>query len=401
MTRNGQLLENLVLFGRVLHNNGLDVSTRQMVILLRALDHIQITDREDFYNACLTVFVHHRSDIPVFKTLFDDFWRPPDNHRISLGLPGPLPLEKGNTLREERAGSSPQEPSQDHSEDDLAPLQLDSSQMYSSSEILRQKDFSSLSPDELIAVKRMIKELVQSVALRRTRRWRYQGMKNIELRRTIRKNLQYGGEILEWVRLDPKWKPRPVIALADISGSMQRYTEVLLHFLINLSAGLKKLEAFVFGTRLTRITPHLASSNIDASLDRISKNVLDWSGGTRIGWALREFNYRWARRVSNRGALVMLISDGWDRGEPALLGKEVARLQRTCHRLIWLNPLLGLPEYKPLTRGIQAALPFIDDHLAVHNFHSLEALTRHLRDIPPKRMTRRQQHLARLSQVVP
>jgi uncharacterized protein with von Willebrand factor type A (vWA) domain len=177
---------------------------------------------------------------------------------------------------------------------------------------------------------------------------------------------------------------------------MQRYSEVLLYFLYNLSASFKSLEAFVFSTRLTRITPDLKSNDVNSSLERISQSVVDWSGGTRIGAALRTFNYQWSRRILNRGALVMLISDGWDRGEPALLAGEMARLQRSCHRLIWLNPLLGIPDYQPLTRGIQAALPYIDDHLPVHNFQSLESLTSRLREIPPRRTIRPQQHLLRI-----
>ena len=214
----------------------------------------------------------------------------------------------------------------------------------------------------------------------------------------MRKSIQFGGNILEWVRLDPKWKPRPIVVLADVSGSMEKYTEMLLYFLLSLSTNLKFVEAFVFSTQLTRITLHLDVSDIDKSLQDISQSVPDWSGGTRIGEAIKTFNYRWSRRILNHGAIVMVISDGWDRGEPELLTKEIARLQRSCHRLIWLNPLLGIQAYEPLTRGIQAALRFIDDFLPVHNLSSLEKLESHLRTLPTSRAFRGQQHLGTIRQ---
>jgi uncharacterized protein with von Willebrand factor type A (vWA) domain len=393
MTGEGLLLKNLLLFGRVLHNNGLDVNTRQMMVLLHALDHVSISNRSDFYHACRSILVHHRQDISVFDRIFEEFWRHPEKRAISLNLPDSQPETKANLLRKDQSGLKIREPALDHSDDQNATTRLDTTRTYSSREILRQKDFAILNPEELVEVKRMIRELVLSVGRRRSRRWHLKGRRKEELRRTLRKNIQFGGDIIEWVRMDPKWKPRPIIILADISGSMQRYSEILLYFLYSLSASVKSLEAFVFGTRLTRITPDLNSNNVQNSLDKISRGVPDWSGGTRIGAALRTFNYKWGRRVLNRGAVVMLISDGWDRGEPALLAGEMARLQRTCHRLIWLNPLLGISDYKPLTRGIQAALPYIDEHLPVHNFQSLETLTSRLREIPTKRSIRRQQHL--------
>jgi hypothetical protein len=185
--------------------------------------------------------------------------------------------------------------------------------------------------------------------------------------------------VLTWATRGPKTKPRPLVVIADISGSMERYTRLLLHFLYSLTAGLdQRVETFLFGTRLTRITRQLEHKDIETALREVSGAVNDWAGGTRIGDCLHRFNFDWGRRVLGRGAVVLVISDGWDRGDPELLRAEMARLTRSCHRLIWLNPLLGAPDYEPLTRGIQAALPYIDDFLPVHNLASLEDLAMRL-----------------------
>ena len=253
-------------------------------------------------------------------------------------------------------------------------------------EILRQKDFSDLSADELEAVRRMMAAMVWQLGERRTRRKRFGQGAQPDLRRLIRRNLRYGGELLDWPTREAKYKPRPLIVIADISGSMERYSRLLLHFVYSLSAGLEqKVEAFVFSTRLTRITHPLRDKDIDRALHNVSGLIHDWAGGTRIGEAMKTFNYEWGRRVLGRGAIVLIISDGWDRGVPALAAREMARLQRTCYRLIWLNPLLGSPEYEPLTRGMQACLPYVDDFLPVHNLASLEDLAEHLATLDDKR----------------
>jgi uncharacterized protein with von Willebrand factor type A (vWA) domain len=397
MTRDGHLLQNLLLFGRVLRSNGLDVNPRQMVVLVQALDHVQISNRQDFYHTCRSILLNHKDDLVVFDQVFEEFWRHPNKGSLSLNLPGPPSPAMMNTIPEDQIEMRNHLLSTDLALDENLPSEVQASKTYSYREVLRKKDFSHLNLDEVHEIKRMIKDLVLKIGKRKSRRWRYKGRKRDELRRTLRKNIQYGGNILEWIRLDPKWKPRPMVVIADVSGSMERYTEMLLYFLLNLSRSLKDVEAFVFSTRLTRITNHLLVNKIETSLAEISQSVPDWSGGTRIGTAIKTFNYEWARRVLNHGALVLLISDGWDRGEPDLLGREIARLQRTCHRLIWLNPLLGIPKYEPLTRGIQAALPFIDDHLPVHNLASLENLEAHLRNMPPGRGFRHQQHLDQIS----
>jgi uncharacterized protein with von Willebrand factor type A (vWA) domain len=264
------------------------------------------------------------------------------------------------------------------------PLVLQVTMTYSSREVLRHKDFSALTGEEFEAVKGLLAGLVWQLGVRRTRRFHPGSGSLFDLRRTLRQNLKYGGEVLGWVTRHPKYKPRPLVVIADISGSMERYTRLLLHFIYSLTTGFgQNVESFVFSTRLTCITRQLRNRDVDQSLREVARQVPDWSGGTRIGEALKTFNFDWAQRVLGRGAVVLIISDGWDRGDIDLLEHEMARLQRSCHRLIWLNPLLSSPDYEPLTRGIRTALPYIDDFLPVHNLASLEDLAEHLASLSP------------------
>ncbi|KPV48758.1 CoxE, partial [Kouleothrix aurantiaca] len=188
-------------------------------------------------------------------------------------------------------------------------------------------------------------------------------------------------------------RERPLVILADISGSMEKYARLLLQFLYSAAHSLRRVECFVFATRLTRITGQLKLRNIDQAIDGAAREVVDWAGGTRIGASLHAFNRQWARRVLGRGAVVLLISDGWEQGEPSVLARELAWLRRRSYRLIWLNPLLGGRDYQPLTQGIQAALPFVDDFLPVHNLLSLEQLGAKLSAVGERRPERRQRPL--------
>jgi uncharacterized protein with von Willebrand factor type A (vWA) domain len=279
-------------------------------------------------------------------------------------------------------GASPEEKKDGEGPEPEAPPVLQVTRTYSDQERLRRKDFSTLDATELQAIERMIADLSLELGMRRSRRLQPGRGTQVDLRRTLRRNLMATGEILTLSYLRPKLKYRPLIILADISGSMERYTRLLLHFIYTLSAGLpQRVEAFVFSTQLTRITHELQRGDVDSAFRQIAQLVPDWAGGTRIGEALKRFNYRWGRRVLGQGAVVLLISDGWDRGEAAILQAEISRLQRSCYRLIWLNPLLGGEQYEPLTRGMRTALPYIDDFLPVHNLASLEDLAKHLREI--------------------
>ncbi len=375
-------LHNLLLFGRLLRGLGMDINPGRMIDLVQALDYISIGHKDDFYYAARGLLVHDRQDIPLFDQAFDLFWRKPIDEWSVLDLGTlmqrrqkhprivPPPLKSAPSP----AGNGESEPGTD----DGPPI-IQVTQTYSTREVLRQKDFAELSGEELEEIKRMMRELSLELGRRRTRRTRPGPGSRLDLRRSLRKSHKTGGEILLWARRERKHKPRPLVIIADISGSMERYTRLLLHFLYGLAHALHQpVESFVFSTRLTRITRQLQYKNVDQALHEVSHAVQDWAGGTRTGAALKCFNFDWARRVLGRGAVVLIISDGWDRGDVDLLGREMARLQRSCYRLIWLNPLLGSPRYEPLTRGMQAALPFIDDFLPVHNLASLEDLAEHL-----------------------
>ncbi len=373
----GNLLHNLILFGRLLRGLGLDVNPGRMIDLVQAFKHVEIVHKGDFYYTMRSLLVHRREDFELFDQAFNLFWRRPASEGMLLNLSGyaqrrrsKRPIVTPPPLKEPEQSN----PSEGEGNADAPPV-IQVTVTYSDREILKHKDFSELTQDEVLAIRQMMNELTWQLGERRTRRRKPGHGQLLDLRRTVRKNLRYGGEILRWAQRTPKVKPRPLVILADISGSMERYTRLLLHFIYGLTAGLDQpVEAFVFSTRLTRITRQLRDRDLDKALREVSSVVNDWAGGTRIGESLKIFNFEWGRRVLGRGAVVLLISDGWDRGDVDLLGKEMARLQRNCHRLIWLNPLLGAPDYEPLTRGMQAALPHVDDFLPVHNLASLEEL---------------------------
>ncbi|MCA9940160.1 MAG: VWA domain-containing protein [Anaerolineales bacterium] len=392
---NGQLLNNLILFGRLLRDLGMDVNPGRMIDVVHALQYVEIGRRDDFYHTLRTLLVNRRDDLAVFDQAFNLFWRRPTDGSIELNLGDllqkrdqPPTLVMPPPLEEESA--APASPKQQEGDEETQEI-IEVTRTFSTREVLRQKDFGDLSGEELAAIRRMMARLIWRLGERRTRRQQPGRGWRLDLRRSLRRNFRYGGEQLQWLRLTPRIKPRPLVIIADISGSMERYTRLLLHFLYSLAEGLdQRVEVFVFSTRLTRITRQLRSRDVDRALQEVAQTVPDWSGGTRIGDALKAFNFAWGRRVLRGGALVLLISDGWDRGDPELLRREMARLQRTSHRLVWLNPLLGSPRYEPLTRGIRAALPYIDDFLPVHNLVSLEDLALHLAQLDEKRSSRRQ-----------
>jgi uncharacterized protein len=382
----GHFLHNLLLFGRVLRGVGLDVNPGRMIDLVQALEHIDLGQRADFYYAARGLLVHRHEDLAVFEQAFTQFWRPPSSGWLA-GLPLAGPRRQTQRLQVVPPALDPREQDapETQGQTDAPPL-IEAMRAYSEQEALRRKDFSELTADEYNDIKALISGLQWRLGDRRTRRQKAGRGERLDLRRTLRQNLKYGGQVLEWSYRTPKYKPRPLVLLADISGSMERYTRLLLHFVYSLSIGLSQpVEAFVFGTRLTHITHPLQHKDVEQALREVSHSVRDWSGGTRIGEALKDFNFQWGRRVLGRGAVALIISDGWDRGDPELLRREMARLQRTCYRLIWLNPLLGSPTYEPLTRGIQAALPYIDDFLPVHNLASLEDLAEHLAGLDQRR----------------
>ena len=384
----GQLLSNLILFGRVLRGLGIDVNPGRMMDLVSALDHIEIGNKADFFYAARTLLVHEREDLPLFDEAFELFWRKPAES-WDVALQGFVTARRRRPAKPivmpPPLNEAPSEGKDSDSTSKESLTVIEVTRTYSNREVLRNKDFAQMSAEESEAVKQMMAQLLWKVSERRTRRHRPGKGHLIDLRRTLRRSLRSEGEIFSWSYREPKSKPRPLIVIADISGSMERYTRLLLHFIYGMKAALSQpVEAFVFSTRLTRITRPLQIRDLDLALKNVGQLVNDWAGGTRIGESLKTFNFQWGRRVLGRGAVVLIISDGWDRGDVAVLKREMARLKRNCHRLIWLNPLLGAPDYEPLTRGIQAALPSIDNFLPVHNLASLEDLANRLADLEKK-----------------
>ena len=385
----GAILPNLLMFGEVLRRLGLDVGSANMLDLVRATEFVPIGgSRNDFRLAARALLVHRRSDLPLFDEAFQVFWRRPAHGRSMRDLRSMGEERRYRTPRvaPHREDTSDGPPDVDETDDagDRQPV-VDLQRSFSAREVLRQRDFADYTPAEVSAARALMAELSWDLGRRRTRRLTWGDGRDIDLRRTMRRSLSYGGELLDISRRQRKTKPRPLVLICDVSGSMERYTRMLLHFVHTVAVSGQQLEAFLFATRLTRITRHLDHRGVDQAVAEVARAVPDWAGGTRIGEAVKSFNYRWARRVLRSGAVVLVISDGWDRGDPDLLSREMARLQRSCHRLIWLNPLLGSPTYQPLTRGMQAALPYVDDFLPAHNLHSLQELARHLSRLSDRR----------------
>ena len=385
----GSILPNLLMFGEVLRRLGLDVGSGNMLDLVRATEFVPIGgNRNDFRLAARALLVHRRSDLELFDEAFQVFWRRPAHGTSMRDLRSMGEERRYRTPRvmPHREDTSDGPPQDEGAEDagDRQPV-VDLQRSFSAREVLRQRDFAEYTPAEVAAARSLMAELAWDLGRRRTRRLTWGDGSEIDLRRSMRRSLSHGGEMVDLSHRQRKTKPRPLALICDVSGSMERYTRMLLHFVHTMAVSGQQLEAFLFATRLTRITRHLEHRGVDRAVSEVARAVPDWAGGTRIGEAIKEFNYRWARRVLRGGAVALVISDGWDRGDPELLSQEMARLQRSCHRLIWLNPLLGSPDYQPLTRGMQAALPYIDDFLPAHNLHSLQELARHLNHLTARR----------------
>ena len=378
------LLHNLLHFGQVLHATGLDVPAGRMIDVAGALEHVEIGRRTDFYFTLRALLVQRPQDFALFDEAFRVFWR------TRSGEWSPHDLRAmGERRRIDPKTVGPQldataSDGANSSQTGAETVRRTAALSYSDREMFRNKDFGQFDETDLRRARLTIAQMQWDIGQRRSRRWTAAPAGELDMRRLVSQYARSGELLMLPSRRRPD-RPRPIILIGDVSGSMDRYTRLLLYFVHGLSQRLGRIETFLFATRLTRVTRELAARNATGSMGRVPWRLPDWGGGTRIGEALRTFNIHWARRVIRRGPVVLLISDGWDRGDPALLKTEIARLQRSCSRLIWLNPLLGSPDYRPITRGMQAALPFVDDFLPVHNLASLEALAEHLERLPPGR----------------
>jgi uncharacterized protein with von Willebrand factor type A (vWA) domain len=386
----GAFFWNALLFTRALRAAGLTTDLGAAIDYSRALTLIDIGEREQVRAAGMTLFVRRRDEVPIYDEVFARFWQ---SYELAIDAvdwpidapPGIGPMERQH-IHEAVTGEEAEadalasgaltEADRDASERPQSPEDTPASKAWSDLERLLHKPFGRMTPDELREAERLVDELRPRLEMRRSRRYvvHHHG-RQADPRRMLRRNLQSGGEILEWLWRRPRLRPRAITVICDVSGSMERHSRLLIRFAMALRrvSGVRT-EAFVFGTHLTRVTRELTGRDPDAALTRVSAAVSDWSGGTRIGASLREFNVRWSRRVLRSSGVIIVVSDGWDRGDPQAVRTEMARLQRSCHRLIWLDPLAGSDHYQPLAGGMRAAYPYIDDLVPVDDLAGLGRL---------------------------
>ena len=386
-----KLAQNILHFARALRKAGLPVGTGRAIDAIRAVEAAGFTEKRDFYwtlHACFVSRPEHRA---VFAQIFRLYWRDPRylEHMMAMLLPAIRGVQEDRAAQaaEKRAaealldGIEPEMPKGGDGPDDELQIEVDASLTMSSQERLRTLDFEQMSTAEIAQAKRMLQRLelpVKPIPSRRGQTALTGGW--IDGRRTLRAAMRYGGEIRSLARLSPRPRWPNLVVLCDISGSMSQYSRIILHFLHAVSnakgAGWAKVHAFTFGTRLTNITRHLHQRDVDQALAAAGAEAQDWEGGTRIGACLHAFNRDWSRRVMGQGAVVLLITDGLDRDDPDMLGREMERLHLSARRLIWLNPLLRWDGFAPKARGIAAMLPHVDSFRAGHSVASLEDLAR-------------------------
>ena len=374
------MVANLLAFGRVLKEVGLKVTLSQVMDASRSLGLVDISRKKDFHSALRSNLVSDKEELPLFERVFDLFWQDRLDSTVRSVQDPEITSEESETKTEGIDGGL---------EDGLAYASREDSEqeddsgmflpVYSPNESLSKKDFSEMGIEESRAIRRALLLIASKIATQVSRR-RKRATKGeeIDLRWGMRKNVKYGGEIMELVSRKRRIKKTRVVLLCDVSGSMDCYSRFLIQFMYGLQNELWGVETFVFSTSLSRITHLIRTRDIGSALERISAHVVGWSGGTNIGRSLYTFNREFAPSLVTHRTVIVMISDGWDRGDVALLEREMRSLRRRCHKIIWLNPLLASENYEPLCKGMQAALPYLDLFLSVHNLNSLIALGRAL-----------------------
>jgi hypothetical protein len=376
-------LPNVMAFARALKDLGVKVSLSQVLDASRSVDLVDISARADFRALLRANLISQKEDFPAFDMLFDCFWREQGYEQVPMetmeiqGTPTDSPAQEGGDeeggVEEAAAESIPKE---------NVPLEnLDefSVPTYSAQELMNRKDFSEMSVEESRAIARAILLIATKIATQISRRKKVGRKGNtVDPRWTMRKSMKYGGEVIDLVHRKRRIKKTKVVLLCDVSGSMDCYSRFLIQFMYGLQNELWGVETFVFSTSLSRITHLIRTKDIVNALEKISGSILGWSGGTNIGRSLHTFNRDFAPSMVSGRTVVVIISDGWDRGDVSLLEREMQDLKRRCKKIIWLNPLLASENYEPLCKGMQAALPYLDMFLSVHNVNSLVALGRTL-----------------------
>ena len=380
----GRFARNVMHFARALRAAGLPVGPGRVIEALRAVEAVGFASRQDLYWTLHSVFVNRRDQRELFDQCFHIFWRDPQllermMHLLLPTLEGErAPVEQEEVSRRVAEALNPQQPGtgEGGQEEEPPELELDAMLTWSHRELLQGKDFEQMTAEELAQARREIGRLRLPIMQVTTRRFRPEARGGrIDLRRTLRQSLRGGGAAIDLARKERRKRHPPLVILCDISGSMSRYSRMLLLFMHAITNDRDRVHSFLFGTRLTNVTRQLRNRDIDLALARIGTLVQDWAGGTRIGACLNEFNRVWSRRVLGQGAVVLLISDGLDRDAGEGLAVEMERLHKSCRRLIWLNPLLRFDAYAPISTGAKAMIRHVDDFRPAHSLGSLSELT--------------------------
>jgi uncharacterized protein with von Willebrand factor type A (vWA) domain len=378
-----RLAQNILLFARTLRAAGLPIGPGKVIDAIEAVKAAGIGTRDDFYWTLHAVFVQRREQREIFDQAFHIFWKNPQflQRMMSLLLPQfrydqpqeddreEIATRLAEALQGDRAGDMDQMPSEPEQE-----IEIDAAMTFSDREMLQEMDFEKMTSAELAATKKAIAGLRLPIMEVPTRRFAADARgRRVDMRATLRASLRNAGAIPLKLK-SPKYRHPPLVILCDISGSMSRYSRMALHFVHAITNDRDRVFTFLFGTRLTNITRHLRARDVDVALDRVASHVQDWSGGTRIGHCLHDFNADWSRRVLGQGAVVLLITDGLDREGVEGLEEEMVRLQKSCRRLIWLNPLLRYDAYRPQSQGARAMIRHVDDFRPIHNLDSMQSL---------------------------
>lgn len=384
----GRLADNVVHFARVLRAAGVPVGTDRVLLALDALRVAGIESREDFRAVLAACLIDRHEHRLLFDQAFHVFWKDPDllgqMLRLLLpqvkGLPDAPPPQENKRLSEAMFPEPPPRPPEPAAEQRI---EIDAQLSWSEREMLRKADFETMTRAEWAQAKRMVAAMQPFFASLATRRFApSERGTRLDLRALLRSAARHGGDVAELPRRQRRTRPEPLVVLIDISGSVARYSRMFLHFVHALVGGTQaanlRVHAFVFGTRLSHITRQLKSRDPDVAIAAVVDAVDDWSGGTRIADALKEFNHRWARRVLGGSPTVLLMTDGLEHADIDALSMQAERLSKSCRRLVWLNPLLRYEEFQPRARGVRALLPHVDEFLPVHNIDSLVQLGRTL-----------------------
>ena len=385
---NPKLAQNITHFGRALRRAGLRVGTGRILDAIRAVQAVGFTSKRDFYWTLHACFVSRPEERNVFGQVFRLYWRDPQylEHMMAMMLPAVHGVQEDRKAQaaEKRAaealldGQERSLPKRDAPPQDDIEIEIDASQTASAEERLRTLDFELMSNDEMQAAKRVLSRLTLPIRPLRSRRTQSGRGALVDWRRTMRAAMRDGGEVTTLLTKRHRTRFPNLVVLCDISGSMSQYSRAVLHFIHAVAnaqgQGWAAVHAFTFGTRLTNVTRHMRQRDVDAALAAAGSEAQDWAGGTRIADCLHEFNRDWSRRVMGQGAVVLLITDGLDRGGAGDLSKEMERLNLSARQVIWLNPLLRWDGFAPKARGIAAMLPHCTSFRAGHNIASLEGL---------------------------